>query len=219
MKRQLIISCFVALSVVSCMKHSPIEDNSLKVGYIYCSDGTAISTFDYQNSNSKNAVGIVFWVNENSNLTKDKALIIALEDIPLCTWCDSLADVGVSTNMRTFDGASNTATMIVLNATTHVAADAFTKSYNYARYNINNWYLPSVAEAYHIYRNQAIITAAIEGCGGTPFQHYWYWTSTQDGTNESATALNAMVIDFNNGKVLPSNKQNYFAVRPIISIK
>ena len=38
-------------------------------------------------------------------------------------------------------------------------------------------------------------------------------------TGQKQAALNAMVIDFNNGKVLPSNKQNYFAVRPIISIK
>lgn len=217
-KRILFLSIAIAV-FTSCIKHEYTIDTSLKVGNLYCSDGSVISPAAYSTS-GKTAVGVIFWVNNNSNLTTDRALAVSLENLPPVAWAEMLEHINnVSTDLKAFNGASNTASIIIWGNGKGVNTPASIQAYNYAKHGVPSWFLPSVAEALQIYTNKDIIYNALNYCGGEEFNEVWYWTSTQDGTGAETTILNALSISLTEGRATGSGKINTFAVRPIIAIK
>ncbi|MBQ3670773.1 MAG: hypothetical protein II921_04775 [Treponema sp.] len=65
---------------------------------------------------------------------------------------------------------------------------AFYCAKNYAEWEGSNawgtkfesgWYLPSIAELFQVWKNVETVNAAIEACGGTPFDEKYYWSSSQ----------------------------------------
>ncbi len=54
-------------------------------------------------------------------------------------------------------------------SSSHVAGTAYA----------NDWYLPSIAELYMVWKNETVVNQALINCGGEVF-HYRYWASTQD---------------------------------------
>ena len=127
--------------------------------------------------------------------------------------------MGTSTDYEAMNGAENTYTAVTWSLGNETNANACSGAYEYTKFNIHGWFLPSMAEAKEILKNKYILLHAIEECNGEPFLSLWYWTSTQDNTSENATLLNAMAISFFNDAIMPANKQVKLAVRPVMAIK
>lgn len=85
----------------------------------------------------------------------------------------------------TYDGATkytaNYFASVYRDAATNITSSAY----------INDWYLPSAAELFQIYKNKATVNAALSACGGTPFDGA-YLTSSQHASNASMI----MYLDF-----------------------
>lgn len=48
----------------------------------------------------------------------------------------------------------------------------------------NDWYLPTVAELFDIWKVKATVDAASSLCGGSQFDNSYYWSSSQDASND-----------------------------------
>jgi hypothetical protein len=205
--------------LASCQEHEELIDISLKIGNLYCSDGSVINPRSYRES-GKTAVAVIFWVNKNSGLATDKAFAVSLENLPAVAWAELLENINdVSTDVEALNGASNTASIITWGSEEGVSTPAGSGAYNYAKQGVSGWFLPSMAEAMQIYMNKDAIYDAFKYCDGKEFSNIWYWTSTQDGTGPDTPILNALSVSLTEGRGTGSNKMNIFAVRPIIGIK
>lgn len=208
----------LSLFFSSCEKDDEEITNSLSSGNIYCSDGSTIHPSNYKGSNKK-AVGVIFWVNTEENTSGTKALAVGLEDLGSALWADTLVAVpNVSVDLFAFDGGSNTASIISWGIDESRKTTAITNAYNYSPLGVVGWFVPSHGEAKYFYSQKAIIESSFEICGGNNFKE-WYWTSTQDGSGNDNSKLNALVISLKEGNSTVSKKSNLFAVRPIIAIK
>ena len=60
----------------------------------------------------------------------------------------------------------------------------------------SDWYLPSIAELFQVWKSRETVNAAIEACGGTKFiLSYYYWSSSQYASYDSYACL----LDFGSG--------------------
>ena len=211
-----IISCSLLLS---CQEHGEFIDSSLRIGNLYCSDGSVINPEAYAGS-GKTAIAAIFWVNNSFEATTDRALAVSLDNLPPVVWAELLEDIdNVSSELNAFKGASNTASIMIWGEDKNVNTPASTNAYNYSKYGVSSWFLPSVAEAGQIHLNKAALYKAFDYCNGEDFNKVWYWTSTQDGTGSDTPIFNALAISLTEGRVTGSGKMNIFAIRPIIAIK
>ncbi len=218
MKKIFLLILLTAL-LLSCSEHEYLTDTSLSVGNIYCSDGSVINPNSYKESEKK-AIGVIFWVNEDPEQTTDRAYAVALEDLNPEQWCDTLVNIGaVSDDQTSFNGASNTTSIIAWGLSETRKTPAATQAYNYTKQEVSGWFIPSVAQAKELYHKKNIMYQSFKTCDGISFENVWYWTSTQDGTGTDGATLNAISISLTEGKATVSNKMNTFAVRPIIAIK
>ena len=85
----------------------------------------------------------------------------------------------------TYDGATkytaNYFASVYRNAATNITSSAYS----------NDWYLPTAAELFQIYKNKATVNAALSACGGTTFSGA-YLTSSQHASDASMI----MYLDF-----------------------
>lgn len=203
---------------ISCEKEEEIPiSNSLSTGNIYCSDGSTIHPSNYAESGKK-AVGIIYWVNPDEN-TDPKALAVGLEDLTMAFWADTLISVSnVSTDLSAFDGGSNTASIISWGIEEGRKTPAITNAYNYSILGVVGWFVPSHGEVKYLYSRKKEVEASFTACGGNAFSE-WYWTSTQDGSGNDNSKINALAISMKEGNSTVSSKFNSFPVRPVIAIK
>jgi hypothetical protein len=207
------------MAFASCTEHEDTVDTSLMVGNLYCSDGSVISPVAYPNS-CKTAIGVIFWVNNNSELTTDKAFVISLENLPAVQWCDttiSISEVSTDKEML-YDGLTNTINLIDWGLKEKRNTPAVSEAYNYVKNGISGWFLPSFAQANEISVQKNILYNSFKYCEGEEFgnNEFGYWTSTQD---KDGASRNAIYIILSQGRGTGSNKLDSFIVRPIIAIK
>lgn len=219
MKKVILLLSIVMTVFASCTEHEDMIDTSLRVGNLYCADGSVISPTAYPNS-GKTAIGVIFWVNNNSEITTDKAYIVSLENLPAVQWCDTTENVSsVSTDKELkFDGKTNTTNLIDWGIKEGRNTPAVTSAYNYVKNGISGWFLPSLAQANEISAQRNILYKSFEYCEGEKFgdTNFGYWTSNQD---KDGASQNAIYIILSQGKAIGSNKLDNFAIRPIIAIK
>lgn len=218
--KKIILFFSIAMALFSsCTEHEDMIDTSLRVGNLYCADGSVISPAGYPNS-GKTAVGVIFWVNNNSDMTTDRAYIVSLENLPAVQWCDTTENISsVSTDKEMkFDGKTNTTNLIDWGIKEGRETPAVTIAYNYVKNNISGWFLPSLAQANEISAKRNVLYNSFASCGGEEFgdTNFGYWTSNQD---KDGASQNAIYIILSQGKATGSNKLGNFAVRPIIAIK
>lgn len=224
----LLVSILVYLTT-GCKKHTEIEpepnpiDLSLKVGNIYCDDGSAIDPYNYKQLGMTNAVGVIFWVNDSLEV-EDKAYIVSLKDAELygqhlCSWSDTLVSTGVSTSISALDGAANTTKIVSFQLENggYFMAKDFATSYHEG--DFKSWYLPSAAQLIQLYLNMEPVTYALECCSGEDFSRVWYWTSTEDNDGSESKKYNACIVSLEEGHIQASLKTNFHNVRPIKTIK
>lgn len=209
----------VLLIFSSCTEHIEDIDTSLKVGNIYCSDGSCISPTYYSGSGKK-AIGVIFWVNEGSELTTDKGYAVSLEDLPSVCWADTTANfTNVSTSETAFNGAGNTATVLIFGMEKGFGTPAFDITLNFSPHNVTGWFIPSVAQAREIYKVKEKLYNAFPAVDIETFSDKWFWTSTQDGAGSANPQIFSLIISLQEGRVTSTSKINNFAVRPIIAIR
>lgn len=207
-----------ALTVLAgCVKHGSI-DRSLKVGNIYCNDGSAIDPITYKEKNMDNGVGVIFWVNEKEkDSLEEKAFIVSLDEMDnKCFWCDTLITTRVTSSINSFDGAENTNTLQKFAIKNNCEIPATTHAVQYNKNGIENWYLPSVGQLLELYKNKNVIEKSIEACNGRFFDNVWYWSSNEDNANVD---FNAYIVSVKEGRIQTAQKTFLYRTRPVKAIK
>ena len=62
--KTLLFAAILTVLSTGCVKHTITADRTLKVGNIYCSDGSIVDPNTYKLENHDDASGIIFWVND-----------------------------------------------------------------------------------------------------------------------------------------------------------
>lgn len=215
--KKVLLVAIIALLATGCTKHTIVADRTLKVGNIYCSDGSVMDPDTYKSEGRDNAAGVIFWVNDTLD-TEDKAYIVSLSNARKNIWCDSLVSTGVSTSIDQYDGAANTAMLQTFEVRTSAKAPAMEIAVNFSE-GIANWHLPSVKELMEIYRNKAVIKYALQACDGEGFDKVWYWSSTEDNSGEQSKHFNAYIVSLKEGRIQASHKFDSYHIRPVKAIK
>lgn len=228
-KIMFLLSLAVLTLATGCKKHTMIEpepnpvDLTMRVGNIYCSDGTTIDPYNYNKAGMTNAVGVIFWVNDSLDV-EDKAYIVSRFDAKFnentkCSWSDTLAETGVSTSITEMNGAANTTEIISYEMKNGGCFEAKDYAVTYHDGNYFNWYLPSAAQLVELYRNQEAVIQALQYCEGNDFSNVWYWTSTEDNDGEESKKYNAYIVSLREGHIQAELKTNSHVVRPVKTIK
>lgn len=217
MKKILPLIISIILLASSCTKHTLIADRTLKVGNIYCADGSVMDPDTYKSEGRDNAAGVIFWVNDTLD-TEDKAFVVSLTNARKDIWCDSLTATGVSTSIDQYNGAANTAMLQTFEVRTGSKAPAMEIAVKFSD-GIVNWHLPSVMELMEIYRNRAAIRYALKVCDGEDFNDVWYWSSTEDNSGEQSKNFYAYIVSLEQGRIQASYKLESYHVRPVKAIK
>ena len=217
MKKILLFITSIVLLATSCTKHTLVSDRSLKVGNVYCSDGSVMDPDTYKSDGRDDAAGVIFWVNDTLD-TEMKALVVSLNNAQKSTWCDTLAATGVSTSIDEYNGSANTAMLQAFEMRNEVKASAAEIAVAFNE-GIINWHLPSVKELMEIYQNRAIIKYALKICGGEDFTKIWYWSSTEDNYGEQNKNFYAYIVSLKEGRIHASHKFESYYVRPVKAIK
>lgn len=227
MKKIMLLLLAILTLATGCKKHTEPEPNPLdltmRVGNIYCSDGTAIDPYNYKKNGMTNAVGVIFWVNDSLNV-EDKAYIVSRFDSKWnnntkCYWSDTLAETGVSTSITAMDGAANTTTIISFEQKKGGKFQAKDYAVSYHDGGCLNWYLPSAAQLVELYRNKEAVIKALQCCEGEDFSRVWYWTSTEDNDGDESRKYNALIVTLAEGHIQAELKTNFHDVRPVKTIK
>ena len=222
MKKLVFIITIIIIAISGCKKHTVIEqsDFSMKLGNIYCSDGSIVDPKTYQRNGLNNGVGVIFWINPNDSI-EDKAFVVSLEDLPSCQWMDEneLQSTAVTTLTNSFDGASNTDILQFFMQENEVILKATLEATGYECQAIKSWYLPSVGQLLEINRNKEIVYESFKACGGQPFDNVWYWSSNEDNAGMQSKLYNAFTVSLTEGRIMALRKSYFAGVRPVKSIK
>ena len=74
-----------------------------------------------------------------------------------------------------------------------------------------DWYLPALGELNAIYGNKDVLNIALGKIGGTKLGTSYYWSSSE------SSSYDAWRLNFGNGNVNGSGKNNYYYVRPVLA--
>ena len=210
------ILLFMGGIMASCDKHEDLTDYTLKVGIIYCMDGTIVPPGEFPGM-GKQAVGVVVRVGEKEE--DSQAIVVGLRDIGMAAYADTLYTIrSVSSDITLYNGKHNTAAL--MNEYTEeerLNPGAAIKCANYTCGDINGWHLPSVAEVKAA--GNGAVRRSIDIAGGAAFKEDWYMTSTIDGSSEETTVNYNFCINMAEGRVVSSYKTEAHLVRPFLVIR
>ena len=219
--KKIILAAFAlaATTLGSCLdEHIDPMDLSLKVGNVYCENGS-IYPYDYIVMQDSPAAGVVTAVG-----TKDdafRALVVALEDAGSESFLNKAEDnlQGVSTDLTTFDGKENTAGLLyaVMKDSTLVSGSAILCS-TYMAGGAATWHLPSVAEFRTVAQNYATVAQTLDKVKGQPLGDC-YQTSTADGTSNNSARLYNFLIELPKGNASSVMRTESHPVRPFLILK
>ena len=214
-----IIMAVVALGFVACVDdHQEPVDLSLKIGNVYCTDGS-IYPVDYFKNQGLEAAGIVTKVGGKEDAFR--ALVISLEDIGSHQYMTSLeAEASsISSALDAMDGKENTSALVYASIEDSlVVPTAALECVAYRASGKEAWHLPSVAEFRTVTDNYWTIERSLREVGGESLGHL-YQTSTVDGTSSSNEKLYNYLIELPKGNVSGTLKTDAHPVRPFLILK
>ena len=121
--------------------------------------------------------GVVFWVDE----TGKHGLVCSIEDQSNgIQWYNGVNLDTKAMREGAFGGASNTER--ITEAQGSGAYAAFICS-QYTGGGYGDWYLPAKEELNQMYLNKTIINTTANTNGGSSFANYYYWSSTENGSD------------------------------------
>ena len=117
-----------------------------------------------------------------------------------------------------FGGKANTAAIIAAYGQHSVDMDSRDMCKvlaTYAEGGFTDWYVPAAGQLYEIYNKKSDINTALQNIGGTAFESYGYWSSSEHDSNS------AWRVNFNYGDVNYYGKNKFSRVRFVrdISVK
>lgn len=137
--------------------------------------------------------GVVFYLDEEGY-----GLISALLDQDtLAPWGCSNKFIRNASDSIVYSGSENTSSIVNDCSDSHYAAKICD---NYRAGGKSDWYLPSKKELLLLYEQRRLVGN---------FTNKWYWSSTQDDSNQ------AIQVNFASGKSGPEGKPNSYRVRAI----
>lgn len=216
--KTLLFAAILTVLSTGCVKHTITADRTLKVGNIYCSDGSILDPNTYKLENHDDASGIIFWVNDGDSI-EEKAYIVSLrESYEKLSWCDTLIASGVTTSITAFDGAANTAALQTFIIKRECNAPAMEEAVAYND-GIESWFLPSVGQLMELFNQRELVKQALKACNGQDFDAVWYWTSTEDNSGPENLNYNAYIVSLKEGRIQATNKTLKYKVRPVKAIR
>lgn len=209
----LLLGTFMA---VSCEKHEPVVDYSLKIGNIYCQDGRILppEAFD---ASIHEAVAVITVIGQDGQ--DFKAIGVALDE-----WQDNLLNRNVNidgVNGTTDDlaGKANTAAIIeAVSSDTTLVAPAIVSIQHY-RESDGRWHLPSCGELLRLSLNRHKVGESLDRVGGRPLSDSYYLSSTQDGTSDNTQIHYMRNVSLFEGRVIGAEKTSVKTVRPFLLIQ
>lgn len=143
--------------------------------------------------------GIIFWIDG----TGEHGLIAAKENIgENVVWSQRPSIVTGATKKVIGSGPANTRKIVSALGTDSIYAALLCT--NYRSRGFNDWFLPSIDELSQLYAQKELV-------GGFPDNLFLYASSTEGKQHP----IYAAGIDFTNGDVVLSGKENIFNVRPV----
>ena len=175
---QTVPAVVMAIAVAACDAHIEVPDTAVRPGHVLCTDGTALSYSEYEQS-GKQAIAVVFNTDPHGE-TEGDGYAVYLWDIAPQAFADSLGiEQGTSADIKAYDGNANTFALYDTRETASPMAEAVFALWRYGQ----SAYVPSVAQARLLYAARATVNPVIERCGGDPLSQVpnncWYWTSTE----------------------------------------
>lgn len=208
------------VGVTSChCDHVDEPTAPFKVGHVLCTDGTVLSLCDYVKS-TKDAIGIVFHVNQPSEDSSDKDILgyaVYIHETDPVAFAESCGRAqGTSASLSELDGNSNTYAIYSTSEVESPMADLVFDLWTYGQ----SAYIPSVAELRLLYNNRDFVNERIIAVGGEPvsndFENCWLWSSTEVKDQE---ADKAWLFSMNYGDIQETPKHQAHQVRPVIAIR
>ncbi|GHT53640.1 hypothetical protein FACS189451_03820 [Bacteroidia bacterium] len=203
-----------------CEEYIAPIDTTLQPGHILCSDGSLVHP-SYFAESGKEAIGIVFWINEQNDPTiPEKGFAVSLQDSPHIYWANINEHVdNVSSNETDFLGAANTVAIISWGQKDSIPTPAADYTLFFSPHNVTGWFIPSAGQMKAIHSSINKIYSSLEVVGGEKFSNIWYWSSTEDGTGSAAPDQYALIVSLTEGRVTNSDKKLNHPVRPVIAIR
>lgn len=219
--KRIIYACAVAIIALfaSCDSHIDLDPptppaSNPKQCDILCTDG-AVMDYDAYAESGKKAIGVVFYVNRNTNI-EGKGYAVYLWNIEPEVFSDSLGiSQGTSADITAYDGNTNTYAIQSNKAVTSPLGISVFDIWTYGQ----SAYIPSVAQMRLLYNAKYIVNPYIEKCGGTPITDEdadcWYWTSTEVSGQQ---LTKAWLYSLGSGTMQETPKSQAHKARPIITI-
>ena len=157
--------------------------------------------------------GVVFYIFESGDTGyiagETHGLIAAVEDQSSgIQWYNGSYVTTGATGTAVGTGADNTTTIISVQGATETSyAAGLARAYTGGGYT--DWFLPSKDELNKMYTNRATINTTAASNSGSDFSNWYYWSSTEFGTNH------AWLQYFDNGNQGGANKSYTNSVRAV----
>ncbi|MBQ3670421.1 MAG: hypothetical protein II921_02955 [Treponema sp.] len=193
------------------------------VGDIVFSDGSATpyaSDLTLTDDQKAKAIAVIFYVgtelNSGDDTTTSRTLGVGLaHNKSGLAWCTNSANA-YSKNITTIqcpasgsagaltftgdkngsDNLSQIGTFLASNSSTDDTATADNyPAFYFAKNYASDWYLPTIAELFQIWKSKETVDAASKLCGGSEFGSDVYWSSSQYASPD----LRACNLDFSSG--------------------
>lgn len=209
---------FTLFLFASCDKHIDPIDLSLKVGNIYCTDGSIVPPDQFRQS-GKVAAAVIFHVETNPE-NEFRTYGIALEEVGKYYYSSKTEKVkDVSTNINDFKGSSNTAALLLDAKTNEYEVPAAHIASQYSFSGVTGYHLPAAGELKALAANMSIVDRSLKKINATPLSGNWYLSSTQDGESDPNSELYCLAVSLTEGRTISVFKDETYSVRPAISIR
>lgn len=209
------LTAWIAIAESCTCHHFEEPTVTMKVGHVLCTDGEVMPICRFLES-TKEAIGIVFYVNPNPN-DDVKGYAVYLHDLAPTAFSESIEySQGTSCDFYAEDGNENT---YALFNNSDVASPMASEVFDLWKYG-QSAYVPSVQQLRLLFAAKAAINDRIAICGGDALpdlaDECWYWTSTEvNGQSEAK----AWLYSLHSGAVQETPKTQVHKVRPVITIK
>lgn len=209
----------VTFAILTIVAVGQAKAQTPEIGYILCKDGSFVNPDDWQTTNDKTPIGVVFWLDPN---TPDKGIAVALNDAGETKWSTNTTDISDLPNLTNqkqafadYNGKTNTATLRALQpATDYPAVHAITQ----AGYS-TDFYLPSIGELRRLHEQRSIVNKTFKilnekqaGTATRMFKDYYWSSSEYFGSSAWRVSCDGLIYD-----LYP--KSFSFGVRPVVAFE
>lgn len=201
----------LCILIGSCQEHIDFDNvTDYQIGDIVVKNGSIIPYNQYMVKSRDDAMAVIYITQHEIPELPSKALAIYIRELPYCTFSDTTKNYGCSTDTTAYNGYENTLKLRTSSSSSLV------DRISYILPDLQNAFLPSVAEIRPLHKSFNLINTVLESVNGDPINanspYCWYWTSTE------INALDAYTYSPVSDLLLPSEKPIPYSVRPVFNV-